>query len=100
MTVILLRVKVPVLSEQICVALPIVSDDAILLTRLLSFCIYLLEKESEIVTARGRPSGIATTIIVIAIITVVNTSFQSLFFIVNSNVRGTHSGSSSHIRMF
>jgi len=51
-----------------CVARPIVSADASFLTKLFNFCIYALEKLNEIVTARGKPSGIATTIIVIEII--------------------------------
>ena len=42
-----------------------VSEDASFLTRLFSFFIAALEKLSEIVTARGRPSGIATTTTVI-----------------------------------
>lgn len=51
------------------VAPPIVSADAIFRTRLFNFYIFELEKLSEIVTARGRPSGMATTTTVIAIIT-------------------------------
>jgi hypothetical protein len=50
-----------------CVAPPIVSEEANFLTRLLSFFIAALEKLSDMVTARGRPSGIATTITVIEI---------------------------------
>lgn len=65
MTVIEFSVRVPVLSEQIWVAPPMVSEEAIFLTRLLSFCILALEKLSEIVTASGRPSGMATTTTVI-----------------------------------
>jgi hypothetical protein len=68
-TVISFLVKVPVLSEQMCVAPPIVSADAIFLTRLLSFCILALEKLKEMVTARGNPSGMATTTTVIEIMT-------------------------------
>lgn len=64
-TVILLRVKVPVLSEQIWVAPPMVSEEANLRTRLFNFLIWAEEKDREIVTASGRPSGIATTITVI-----------------------------------
>lgn len=41
-----------------------------------------LEKLKEIVTAKGNPSGIATTIIVIDIIIASNNSNQSLFYIV------------------
>merc|ERR1719272_1241684 len=69
-TVILFMVRVPVLSEQIWVAPPIVSADERVLTRLFSFCIFLEAKLREMVTANGSPSGIATTITVIAIITV------------------------------
>ena len=65
MTVILFKVRVPVLSEQMCVAPPMVSEEANFLTRLFSFFIAALEKLSDMVTARGRPSGIATTITVI-----------------------------------
>jgi hypothetical protein len=68
-TVISFLVKVPVLSEQMWVAPPIVSADAILRTRLLSFYIFALEKLNEIVTARGSPSGMATTTTVIEIMT-------------------------------
>ena len=100
MTVILLRVKVPVLSEQMCVAPPMVSDEASFLTRLLSYRILADEKDRDRVTARGRPSGIATTIMVIAIIIVVSTSFQSLFSIVSSKLRGTQLGSSWQLKMF
>ena len=39
-----------------------------------------LEKLKEIVTAKGSPSGIATTIIVIDIIIASNNSNQSLFY--------------------
>ena len=67
MTVILFKVRVPVLSEQMWVAPPMVSEEANFLTRLLSFFMAALEKLSEMVTARGRPSGIATTITVIEI---------------------------------
>jgi hypothetical protein len=49
------------------VAPPIVSEDASFLTRLLSFFMAALEKLNEMVTARGRPSGMATTITVIEI---------------------------------
>ena len=68
-TVILFWVSVPVLSEQICVAEPIVSDEFKFLTKLLSFFICALEKLSEIVTASGRPSGMAQTITEIEMMT-------------------------------
>ena len=88
------------MSEQMWVAPPIVSEDARFLTRLLSFIIYALEKLNEIVTARGRPSGIATTTTVIAIIIVFNTSVHNLFSIEKLKLRGTHFGSSSQFIMF
>jgi hypothetical protein len=69
MTVISFLVKVPVLSEQICVAPPIVSADASLRTRFSSFYILALAKLREMVTARGNPSGMATTTTVIEIMT-------------------------------
>lgn len=72
MTVISFLVKVPVLSEQICVAPPIVSADASFLTRFYNFSIFALAKLSEIVTASGKPSGIATTTTVIEIMTASN----------------------------
>lgn len=62
MTVILFWVSVPVLSEQMCVAEPIVSEEFRFRTKLLSSFILELEKLSEMVTASGRPSGIAHTI--------------------------------------
>ena len=56
----------PVLSEQMVVAPPIVSHAARCLTKLLSFIIFFMEYASDIVTARGKPSGTATTTIVTA----------------------------------
>ena len=53
--VIWFMVKVPVLSEQILFAPPIVSQASIFLTKLLSLSIFLTEKARERVTARGRP---------------------------------------------
>ena len=61
-----LLVSVPVLSLQIVVAPPIVSQASSTLTKLLSFIIFIMEYASEMVTARGRPSGTATTMMVIA----------------------------------
>ena len=66
MKVILFKVKVPVLSEQIVLAPPIVSHAYIFLTRLLSLSIFFTEYAKDSVTAKGNPSGIATTITVIA----------------------------------
>jgi hypothetical protein len=58
---------VPVLSEQIMSAPPIVSQACIFLTRLLSSSIFFTEYARERVTANGKPSGMATTITVIPI---------------------------------
>lgn len=58
---ILFYVRVPVLSEQIMFAPPIVSVAYNLLTRLFYRNIFFTEKASEIVTAKGSPSGIAIT---------------------------------------
>ena len=60
-TVMRLVVKVPVLSEQMVVALPMVSQASKCRTRLLSAIIFFTEYAKERVTARGRPSGTATT---------------------------------------
>lgn len=57
--------RVPVLSEQIQFAPPIVSQADIYLTKLLSNNIFLTENAKERVTAKGSPSGMATTITVI-----------------------------------
>ena len=61
-------VRVPVLSVQISLAPPMVSDASSFLTKLFSFFIFMTEKASEMVTARGSPSGTATTMTVIEII--------------------------------
>ena len=61
-------VSVPVLSEQIMLAPPIVSQACNYLTKFLSSIIFPTETARDRVTARGKPSGIATTKIVIAII--------------------------------
>mmetsp|Transcript_24048 Transcript_24048/g.60402 ORF Transcript_24048/g.60402 Transcript_24048/m.60402 type:complete len:216 (-) Transcript_24048:959-1606(-) len=61
MTVIMLVVSVPVLSEQIVVALPIVSHALDVLTMFWSVIILRTLKAKAMVTARGRPSGTATT---------------------------------------
>mmetsp|Transcript_122106 Transcript_122106/g.182354 ORF Transcript_122106/g.182354 Transcript_122106/m.182354 type:complete len:269 (+) Transcript_122106:854-1660(+) len=63
-TVILEVVRVPVLSEQMVVAPPIVSHALRCRTRFWSLSIFLTENASAIVTASGRPSGTATTKIV------------------------------------
>ena len=64
-TVIRFAVSVPVLSEQIVVAEPMVSQALRALTRLLSAIIFDEEKARDRVTASGRPSGTATARIVI-----------------------------------
>ena len=61
-------VRVPVLSEQIYNAPPIVSDASSLLTKFCSSFIFMTEYASDIVTAKGSPSGTATTTTVIPII--------------------------------
>lgn len=68
-------VRVPVLSEQMLLAPPIVSQDDSFLTKLLSTSIFYTEYASEIITARGSPSGTATT--TIATPTMINSN-QSL----------------------
>ena len=59
-------VRVPVLSEQIVVALPMVSQAASCRIKHLSLYIFFVLYAKLIVTASGRPSGIATTTIVTA----------------------------------
>ena len=66
-TVMLFCVNVPVLSVQMQVALPITSQEARVFTKLLSSFILFTLYARAIVTANGRPSGTATTIIVTAI---------------------------------
>ncbi len=68
-TVMRLHVSVPVLSEQMVVAEPIVSHESSVFTRLFSFIIWDEEKASESVTASGSPSGTATARIVMAVMT-------------------------------
>jgi hypothetical protein len=53
---------------QISLAPPIVSEASSFLTKLFSNFIFITEYAREIVTARGRPSGTATTITVMAMI--------------------------------
>ena len=66
-TVISFCVSVPVLSLHMLLAPPIVSQLARFLTRFYWSFLLLTENARAIVTANGRPSGTATTIIVIAI---------------------------------
>lgn len=61
-------VRVPVLSEQIYEAPPIVSEASSLQTKFCSSFIFMTEYASEMVTASGNPSGTATTTTVIPII--------------------------------
>lgn len=61
-------VNVPVLSEHIIEAPPMVSQAYNFLTKFWSASIFLTEKASDIVTASGKPSGIATTTTVTPII--------------------------------
>ena len=65
MKTILFKVKVPVLSEQMLFAPPIVSQAYILRTKFWSSNIFWTDKAKDIVTDNGNPSGIATTITVI-----------------------------------
>jgi hypothetical protein len=58
-------VRVPVLSEQMLLAPPIVSQAYIFLTRFWSLSIFFTENARERVTERGSPSGMATTTTVI-----------------------------------
>ena len=77
-TVIWFCVSVPVLSEQIVFAPPIVSHAFRWRTRLLSFIIRFTEYASAIVTASGRPSGMATTRMVTPVMNAFTTYDQSL----------------------
>ena len=61
-------VRVPVLSVAISLAPPMVSLACSFFTRLFSFFIFWTENARAMVTAKGRPSGTATTITVIEII--------------------------------
>ena len=67
-TVMRFWVRVPVLSLQIVVALPMVSHASRCFTRLFSLLIWKELKARLSVTASGKPSGTATTRIVIAVI--------------------------------
>ena len=66
-TVILFFVNVPVLSEQMVVALPIVSQASKCFTMLFKCDIFCCATANARVTASGKPSGIATTRIVITV---------------------------------
>ena len=77
-TVISFCVSVPVLSLQMLLAPPIVSQLARFLTRFYWSFILLTENARAIVTANGRPSGTATTIIVIAIMNALITIYNVL----------------------
>ena len=65
-------VSVPVLSVQITVVAPIVSQACILRTRLLVAIILRMLYAKLRVTLIGKPSGTATTTTVMAIITVLS----------------------------
>ena len=78
LTVIWFLVSVPVLSVQIVSAPPIVSEDANLRTQLFSLFIFMTEKAKDIVTARGRPSGIAITMTVTAVMTAYRKSVRAV----------------------
>ena len=66
-TVMRFWVSVPVLSVQITVTAPIVSEACSLRTRLLNFSIRRMFSAKASVTAIGKPSGTAMTISVTAI---------------------------------
>uniref|UniRef100_A0A0A9CWF7 ACA6 n=1 Tax=Arundo donax TaxID=35708 RepID=A0A0A9CWF7_ARUDO len=66
-TIMWLVVKVPVLSVQMQLAEPMVSHAARCLTSALSFINFFMANARLRVTASGRPSGTATTMIVTAI---------------------------------
>jgi ribosomal protein L14 len=55
---------------------PIISQAAKVFTRFYSFFILFTEKASVIVTARGSPSGTATTMIVTPIIKALTTNYR------------------------
>jgi hypothetical protein len=55
---------------------PIVSEEASLRTQLFSLFIFITENAKEIVTARGRPSGIAITITVTAVMIAERKSYR------------------------
>jgi hypothetical protein len=82
MTVISFRVNVPVLSEQMWVAPPMVSDEASFLTRQFYLFILAEANDREIVTASGSPSGIATTMTVMAMMTVSRSWFHNGFVVI------------------
>lgn len=64
--VVIRRTKVPVLSEQMVVALPMVSQARSMRTRLFSLSKRVVANARASVTARGSPSGTATTMMVMA----------------------------------
>ena len=63
------------MSVQISLAPPMVSEAWSFLTKLFSSFIFITENAREIVTARGSPSGTATTITVIAMMTKLTNEF-------------------------
>ena len=66
-TVMRFSVRVPVLSVQMQVTAPMVSEACSLRTRLLDFSMRRMFRARARVTAMGRPSGTAITISVTAI---------------------------------
>jgi hypothetical protein len=68
------------MTEQIKLALPIVSQACLILTRLSSSFFILIEKGRLSATARGKPSGIATTLIAIQRRMISNISTDIVFF--------------------
>ena len=103
MTVMSFRVKVPVLSEQMWVAPPMVSDEASFLTRQFYLFILAEANDREIVTASGSPSGIATTMTVMAMMTVSRSWFHNGFVVMLRAKFGTlqvPTGGSTQVVMF
>ena len=67
-------VSVPVLSVQMTVTAPMVSEACSLRTRLFDFSMRRMFRASDRVTAMGSPSGTAITISVTAIIKYLSTT--------------------------
>ena len=65
--------RVPVLSVQITVAAPIVSQECMVRGRVFCFISLRMEKAMLRVTLMGKPSGTATTMSVTAIMNVLST---------------------------
>lgn len=75
-TAIMFLVRVPVLSEQMLSAPPIVSQACKYLTKLFSYLIFPTLYARAIVTANGRPSGTATTMMLTAMMNASTNSWR------------------------